>query len=103
MPIPPTDELLVKEEIKSALLEKALVELAVEFAKADPSRFSLIVDRVVKVAKTHPVKRFVPPAVSNPTAFEVERIQQEGFALAIETLSTTLYRIRKRIRPDQKP
>lgn len=103
MPIPSSDELLVKEEIKSAILEKALIELAVEFAKVDPARFQLVVARVVDVAKAHPVERFVPPTVTNPTSFDVKRIQQEGFGLAIETVHTALHRILKRIGPGKKP
>lgn len=99
MPIPSSDEMLVKEEIKAAILEKALIEVATEFSKRDPNNFGIVVERVIGILKSHPVERFVPPARAEISQLDVKRIQNEGFALAIEAANTALRRIVKRIRP----
>ena len=99
MPIPPSDELLVKEEIKAAILEKALIELAAEFASRDYRGFEAALGRIVNMAQSHPVERFRPPERANADSFDIKRIQQEGFGLAIESLKATLDRAIKRSRP----
>jgi len=99
MPIPSSDELLVQEEIKAAILEKALVELAAEFASRDYRGFEAALGRVVTMAQSHPVERFRPPERANASTFDIKRIQQEGFGLAIETLGGALNRVLKRFRP----
>lgn len=95
MPIPSSDELLVKEEIKSAILQKAFEELARELALRDRAGFDRTVDGVLTALRSFPVARFVPPESALANSVDIKRIQQEGFSLAVEACKVTLDRLKK--------
>lgn len=102
MPIPPTHELLVREEIKSAIFEQAFIELATEFAARHPDNFAVVARKLIEVAEAYPLGRFRPPEIAQASSVDIKRMRQEGFERAVGALGETLDRILQRLRPRQR-